>query len=252
MQTEVTREVLKLFDLPAGTRAVGELVATEDASLASQARILANKLRDKFTVLFNAVATRATKRMVEQTLNYSERQTKESFTEMVGRVSLDTSSLSGRLKEVVTASINEGVGLFKTVAPTYFDDLSAGIQRAITTGAGPADIAKALKREVVRNNIKTRNWVKNVTFDQTNKFYNNTNREKMIAAGCNKFEWIHSGGSQQPRELHKKRFADGGLNRGIFSFDDLPIIGRMYGEDVRGIPGQLPYCRCTMRPVFDI
>ena len=64
------------------------------------------------------------------------------------------------------------------------------------------------------------------------------------AVGLNKYEWIHSGAGQQPREFHRDV-----LNGQIFDLDDPPIIDEDTGE--RGIPSQLINCRCTMRPVLE-
>jgi SPP1 gp7 family putative phage head morphogenesis protein len=85
---------------------------------------------------------------------------------------------------------------------------------------------------------------KNIAYDQTRKAFNNINKARMDKLGIREFEWLHSGGSTHPRKLHQE------LSGKIFSLDDLPIIGTMYGEEVRGIPGQLPNCRCKMLPVI--
>lgn len=84
---------------------------------------------------------------------------------------------------------------------------------------------------------------RNVAMDQTRKVYSNVNAARMQALGVKKFEWVHTGGSQHPRKDHQE------LSGKVFSLDDLPVIGVMYGNEVRGKPGDLPYCRCTMRPI---
>ena len=65
--------------------------------------------------------------------------------------------------------------------------------------------------------------------------------------GFTHFEWIHSGGSQQPRSYHMRAHPSG-LNHGIFRIDEPPVIDPNTGT--RGFPGDLPNCRCTMRPVL--
>jgi SPP1 gp7 family putative phage head morphogenesis protein len=74
--------------------------------------------------------------------------------------------------------------------------------------------------------------------------YNNLNASRMKAIGLNKYEWVHSGGGQRPREFHRDV-----LNGQIFSLDDPPIIDEQTGE--RGIPSQLINCRCTMLPLLE-
>jgi SPP1 gp7 family putative phage head morphogenesis protein len=83
---------------------------------------------------------------------------------------------------------------------------------------------------------------KNVALDQTRKAYMSINTERMRDVGVSKFEWIHTGGSQDPRQYHKTV-----LNGNVYDINDPPVIDQRTGE--RGLPGLLPFCRCTMRPV---
>ena len=61
-------------------------------------------------------------------------------------------------------------------------------------------------------------------------------------SGIEEFEWRHTDLSKEPNLYHKNE-----LNGKVFRFDDLPIIDQTTGE--RGLPGQLPGCRCEARPV---
>jgi uncharacterized protein with gpF-like domain len=72
----------------------------------------------------------------------------------------------------------------------------------------------------------------------------------MKSNGIAKFEWLHSGGSAIPRTYHYTHYKNGGLNHGIFSILEPPIIDKNTGE--RGYPAQLPNCRCVMIPVIEI
>jgi len=58
-------------------------------------------------------------------------------------------------------------------------------------------------------------------------------------------KWIHSHGSNAPRKLHQE------LDGQVFDIDNPPVIGIMYGVEVRGYGGVLPNCRCRIMPVFD-
>ena len=78
--------------------------------------------------------------------------------------------------------------------------------------------------------------------DQTRKVYNSVNRARMQEMGMRKFEWVHSGGANEPRPLHVS------YNGQVFDFDDPPIIDERTKE--RGFPGQAVNCGCVMRPVF--
>jgi SPP1 gp7 family putative phage head morphogenesis protein len=238
MRREVEREIAKLDDAFAGD---GEGYAM-DASLASQARILTNAMRDKFTKLFAAVATPAAEQMTKRATKDSATKLGSSLRDMSGQLTLKTDIFNDSLREVLKATINENVSLItqKLVQP-YFDRVEGAVFRSIASGNGLAD----LQPELAKYGVQTKNWAKNVALDQTRKAYNNINKSRMQTLGVKKFEWVHTQGSNHPREYHKDV-----LNGKIFSFDDLPHLdGPNKGE--KGIPGQAPYCRCIMRPVFE-
>jgi len=215
----------------------------EDASIASQSRILLNQMGERFDVMFARAANDETKKMVERSLSDSSTALHTSLRDMAGNVTLNTDVLTAELNDVVTASTAYAVNLFKRIPANYLAKVSDDVLGSIQTGAGLQDLIPAMEK----HGVQIKNWAKNTALDQTRKVYNSVNAGRMQAVGVGKFEWIHSGGSNQPRELHKARYPNG-LNGGIFSFDDLPVIDERTGE--RGIPGQAPNCHCVMRPVF--
>lgn len=236
MIREVMREVEDLFVTFASD---GESWAM-DASLASQARILSNAMRDKFAALFASVAQPTAERMTGRAEKDSGLKLGASLREMSSALTLKTNVFNDKLRDVLTASVAENVSLIKRIPQKYLDDVQGAVMRSIQSGNGLAD----LKPQLEKYGVTVKNWAKNVSLDQTRKTYNSINATRMQALGVKEFEWVHSGGSNHPREYHRDV-----LDGKIFSFDDLPHLdGPNKGE--RGIPGQAPYCRCTMRPIF--
>jgi len=234
MTAQTTREFAKL------ARSFGDAPGTAmDADPASQARILANKLTVKFEALFTRKAKALADRMVRASSAASKTSLHVSLKEMSGGLSLKTDLLTGGLKTILTATVAENVSLIKSIPAQYMKDVAGSVFRAIQTGDGLADIVPKLA-EVEGVTMRR---ARNIALDQTRKTYNAINRERMKAVGVQKFEWIHSGGGQHPRELHMQ------MDGEIYSFDDLPVIDERTGE--RGIPGQAVNCRCTMRPIVD-
>ena len=237
-----------VFDesLPARlTREIG-MASTEpmttvmDASLADLAQGVIDRLLHKYTALFTQQAGGIVDTMIGATVADSEKATNRSLKD-VGK-SL-TIAPTDELKQMVDASSQEAAGLIKRVPVDYLPQVQGDVMRSITTGNGLADLIPALQER----DVKVKNWAVNVAKDQTNKVFNNVNKVRAQSSGAKEFEWIHSGGSNKPRKLHIDR-APGGLNGGIFRFDDPPIIDENTGE--RGMPGQLPFCGCTFRPIF--
>lgn len=237
MLREVMREVELLH-----MSFVGDSVAfAMDASIASQARILTNKMRDKFSKLFASIAQPAAERMTTRAEKDSGTKLGISLREMSGQLTLKGNVFNDDLRDVITASVAENVSLIKRIPEKYLDDVQGAVMRSIQTGGnGLADLQPQLEKY----GVQTKNWAKNVSLDQTRKAYNSINASRMQTLGVKQFEWVHSGGSNHPREYHRDV-----LNGKIFSFDDLPHLDGP-GKGERGIPGQAPYCRCTMRPIF--
>lgn len=263
MEKETKRELIALFRQPDAvvydaqdtdviTRQARELGLLQeppapeaiamDASLAELAERLLNRVMAKFTIMFDNAAPRIVTPMIDDTLKNSETGLRMSLKEASKEVTL---KMTPRVAQMVDAGAAESTALIKSVPAKYIAQVQGDVMRSITTGNGLQDLIPALEKQ----NVKTLNWAANVARDQTRKVYNNVNKARMQDAGVNKFEWIHSGGSNKPRKYHLDH-APAGLNGGIFSFDDPPIIDESTGE--RGIPGQLPYCGCTMRPIIDL
>lgn len=233
MTAQTIREVRKLYEAQALDG------AAMDANPASQARILTNKLTAKFDSLFGRKAKILAERMVNATDKNSKSSLHASLKTLSGGLSLKTNLINQPLKTVITASVAENVSLIKSIPSQFMRDITGVVMRSLTTGQGLADVIPELEKyEGV-----TLRRARNIALDQTRKAYNTINKERMQAVGVKRFEWVHSGGGQKPRELHIQ------MSGNIYSFDDLPVIDENTGE--RGIPGQAVNCRCTMVPVVE-
>ena len=233
-------EVRVLRDVGFGCR-ISPVTVAMDATLGDEAQSIIDRLLGKFTVLFDRAATGLVSVMTADTLRDSATGLQRSLKDISGQVTLP---MTDQLREVVDASAQEAAGLIKRVPVDYLPAVQGDVMRSITTGNGLADLEPALAKQ----NVKVKNWASNVAKDQTRKVYANINKVRMQQVGIKKFMWLHSGGSNKPRKYHMDR-APGGLNGGIFSFDDPPVIDERTGE--RGIPGQLPYCGCTASPIIE-
>lgn len=236
MTTETERAITRLFESPVAV----ESHVTTDASIASQARILTNALTSNFIQLFKRRSRILAERMVGQAEKASETNVRASLRELSGGVTLTAAALrSGPVAEIAKASIVQNVALIRTIPETYFGKVQAAVMRSIATGNGLQDLTPFFAEQ---KGITERH-ARNMALDQTRKAYQSINRGRMEAAGVKRYEWVHSGGGQKPRPLHVE------MSGKVYSFDDPPVIDDRTGE--RGIPGQAPNCRCTMRPILE-
>lgn len=234
MQRIAEREIRKLYKTPDAKQ-----YFTQDASVASQARILMNALSDKFDRMFGDLAPKASANMVNQADKASKSATAQSMKELSGGMTIKTNIMGADLRETVKASIAANVDLIKSIPQQYMKQISGAVYRSVTSGQGMAD----LMPQIQKYGDMTDRRAKNIALDQTRKAYNSINADRMKKVGVKKFEWIHSGGGLHPRRDHQD------MDGNIYSFDDLPVIDKSTGE--RGIPGSLPNCKCTMRPVLE-
>lgn len=253
MTRETTKELTALFKAERNVfdsfetrllREVGALPQPQavamDASLADMAQSVIDRLTIKFTALFNRQADAITGNMLTATSRDSDKGMQASLKDIGERLTIKPSDST---RQIMSAAAQEAAGLIKRTPVDYLPMVQGDVMRSITTGNGLQDLVPALEAR----NVKVKNWASNVAKDQTRKVYNNLNKVRMQEAGAEEYEWIHSGGSNKPRKYHLDRTPQG-LNGRICRFDDPPIIDEKTGE--RGIPGQLPYCGCTMRPIF--
>lgn len=234
MTAQVKREVLRLFETDAAAAHFGE-----DATIASQSRILMSSLGQRFNDLFAKKAKPLAEKMVSDADKAGTTALHGSLQKLSGGMSLKTSMIDAPLTEIYKAAVAENVSLIKSISTQYLQQVEGDVMRSITSGNGLADLIPAIE---ARDGM-THRRATNIALDQTRKAYNQINRGRLEALGVPKFQWHHSGGGAHPREDHVE------MDGEIYSFADPPVIDRRTGE--RGIPGQVPNCKCTMSPVFD-
>lgn len=218
----------------------GDIHAAMDASPVSQSRIRLNKLSRKWQKRFDDLADKAVARMIDRTMKNSAVTLNASLRDVSKGFEIDTSSTDARLRQVIQASTEEAAQLIKRIPERFLGDVQGQVMRSITTGRGLQDLVPYLKRKY-EDDVR---WARNVAMDQMRKAYANINEARLKSVGCEEYQWIHTGGGKHPRALHIA------LSGKTFRYDDPPVIGRMYGQEVRGNPAQLPFCRCIARPVF--
>jgi uncharacterized protein with gpF-like domain len=213
--------------------------AVMDASPANQVQMVFNALQKKWDQAFGRMASDTAWGFIDDVSKDSSAKLRDSLKELSGDLVLNTSILTGELQDMLDASVKENVALIKRVPAKYFEQMQGDVMRSIQTEGGLQTLIPALEER----GVKIRNWAQNVALDQTRKAFNGLNKGRMQALQMDEYEWIHGGGSNHPREYHRDV-----LHGTICKLSDPPVIDKRTGE--KGIPGQLPFCRCTMRPVF--
>lgn len=216
-----------------------------DESVSSQARIALNQLRKKYGDKFNDRAKALAEDLLKKTNSASLRQFNNALKEMLGKNAADFvlkgSAISPEKAEVIKAVLFENVSLIRSISDEYFKQITGSVARSIENGEG----IKQLQKELLNYGAKTERRAQLIAEDQTRKAYNTINLRNFQDANIKKFEWVHSGGSRDPRKYHKD-VLDGQI------FDIEKGAPNESGKTPAFIyPGQLPYCRCIMKAVLD-
>lgn len=207
-----------------------------------------NELKNRFSLLFEARANDIAESMCRRTEKVSKNNVYMSLKDAAKGLTLSNPQLNQPVRTALTKSISENVNLIKTIPQQHFAKLTEHITKAITEGNGQQDILKVVQEAAKDVAGMTDRRVRNLASDQTRKAYNAMNKERLTNLGVKKFEWLHMGASREPREYHQNEYP-AGLNGGIFSFDNPPIIDEKTGET--GLPGDAYNCRCKMRPIVE-
>ncbi len=180
--------------------------------------------------------------MIDRTLKYSSVALGQSLKQVSEQWTLKVDYLTTpRMQEVITAATTEAANLIRLIPQKYLGDVQGQVMRSITTGDGLKDLVPYL-REKYDGNVR---HARLVAVDQTGKALSNINAARMIEIGQTKYIWLHTGGSKEPRKTHIA------MNGKEYDLLDPPVIGVMYGQEVRGKPRDVPGCRCLMRPILN-
>lgn len=243
LESAYAREWHKLVEemykevVPAVLGEFRETAVANDAAGSFWDRLL-ERISKRFDTTAESLATGMLNKVDRNATNMLTRSLKS----VSGDVTLEMKN-SKPVQDAIDAHIDYSVKLIKRIPAEFLDGVREDVNKSLQAGKGLSTLEKDME---VRYG-QARRHAKNVALDQTRKAYTAINTAKMRQSGIRKFEWVHTGGSQEPRKYHKDSPANGGLNGGIFDIDNPPIMDLKTGA--RGLPGQDYYCRCTMRPI---
>ncbi len=236
---EVYRALVK--ELKAAPVADGSaFVPTLDAGTSYIDRLM-RKLTDRFEIQFSNIGQKLATDLVTRTNEASTRSIKNSLREVSKDLTIGAEVMTGPLAGAIHDAVSDNVKLIKRIPANLLASVRDDVVKSLAPGGGGLSDLLPKLQEAYKGNKRRAELT---AMDQTRKAFKAINVAKMGTAGQKKFEWIHSGGSDNPRPYHMHRWPNG-LNGGIFSVDEPPIINEDTGE--RGLPGDEPYCRCNMR-----
>ncbi|CAB3889465.1 hypothetical protein LMG26788_03765 [Achromobacter pulmonis] len=147
--------------------------------------------------------------------------------------------LTRAANDVFQATVQENVGLIKSIAAEHLQDVQGMVMRSVTQGRDLEGLVEDLQK---RYGV-TKRRAAFIARDQNNKATATITRVRQQGLGIKQAKWRHSRGGKHPRKSHQE--ADGK----VYDVDKGMLID---GEYIR--PGELPNCRCvaiSIIPGFD-
>lgn len=214
-------------------------ITMDESIVTTMARALAS-LSAKWASRFGQRSSEITDQLVGRVDAFNKKTLTGSLREMSGGLTIKTPDMPKGLYDRLLATTRENVALIKSIPAEYHQRIEQTVMRSIQSGGSGSS---TLLEEIRKIGQSTDKRAELIAVDQASKINTAMNDERLKSLGVRKFEWIHSGGGKEPRELHVS------YDGQIFDMDDPPIIDERTGE--RGLPGQLIHCRCRMRPIVD-
>lgn len=219
-----------------------------------------SKLGKKWEKKFKEFANTQSPRVINKILKMSDTQLKSALAGFYSRERLELIGdvIPQPLQQTIKAHIAENVSLITSISSQYLERIQGAVTRSITGGGS----LKQLTMEIYRYGDMELRRAKLIAVDQTRKVYSSINLRRFEQVGITKVKWLHTHGGKEVRPYHQRKW-DGvsglkdqhpnGLNNYIFDLNNPPVIQEAKGKqpEIRGFPGQLPFCSCIMRAVID-
>jgi SPP1 gp7 family putative phage head morphogenesis protein len=147
-------------------------------------------------------------------------------------------TMTRKMQDVFAATVAENVSLIKSIPQQYHTQVEGLVMRSVATGRDLHQLTRDLQRQFG----VTERRAKFIALDQNNKATSALMKVRHVELGLDEGIWLHSHAGKVPRPTH---FANHGKRFSIAEgwFDPDPRVRR------RIMPGELPRCRCTWRPI---
>lgn len=140
------------------------------------------------------------------------------------------------MRDVMNATIEENVGLIKSIPQQFHTEVQGMVMRSATAGR---DLS-TLSDELSKRYAITRRRAEFIARDQNNKMTASFTRVRQIDLGITEAVWLHSGGGRKPRPTHVR---NNGKRYDVAKGWWDPAVKQYIW------PGVLPNCRCVSKPV---
>lgn len=212
-----------------------ELVeVAEDASPSREIQRVLSELGRRWIKRFNDAADRLAEMFTTSGMRATDSALRSALRDAGWTVEF---RMSAPMRDAMAATIEENVGLIRSIPQQYLTDVQGIVMRSYARGRD----LETMTRELRQRYGVTERRAALIARDQSNKLNAVVNRARQMELGITEAVWMHSGGGKEPRPDHvaangkRYKIAEGRL---------------ISGEYVQ--PGEKINCRCTSRAVLPI
>ena len=145
--------------------------------------------------------------------------------------------MSKAMRNIINATVNQNVGLIKSIPQQYLSQVEGMVMRSVQTGRDMGQLSKDLQTQLG----VTKRRAALIAKDQNNKASSAMQRARQTEMGITEAVWMHSHGGKVPRPSHvkmnNKRYD---VSKGMWDDDEGKYV----------FPGELINCRCVSRSVI--
>jgi len=205
----------------------------KDKSPAAVLQTVFNRLRTRWQKRFNEAAPKLAKYFSQKIADRSDAQLRQILKDAGFSVPF---KMTKPMNDVMQATINEQVGLIKSIAQQHLGAVEGMVMRSVSEGRDLYTLSKELRH---RYGITARRAAL-IARDQNNKATATMNRVRQQELGIETAIWMHSHAGKEPRPSH---LANDGkpykIAEGWYDPDEKKYVW----------PGTLINCRCFSKPV---
>lgn len=234
MNKDVRATVIQVFD----DNPLSEPEMANDANPVRIVRDAIRNLANKWINQFIDMATGVSDDLVSKTTDAVDRNLKASARKEGMTVQMQWTPAMEERQEAIIA---ENVSLIRSIPEKYFTEVEGMVYRAVAKGGDRKQLADELVKNFTQREGITRRRAEFIARDQVRKATSALSSVRQQAAGITHGEWIHSAGQANPRHSHVKA----GAERKEFE-----LAKGCYLDGQWIMPGELPNCSCSWRPII--
>lgn len=211
----------------------------QDASPSREMRKRFQELAKRWQSRFEKAAPKIAKAYLEGSFKATDSAMRMALKDVGFAVKFQ---MSPAMKDAFNASLDENVGLIRSIPQQYLQQVEGIISRAYASGHGLDVMVKQLKRLYP----KAANRAVIIARDQSNKANAVAEKARRLELGIEEAFWIHSHGGKTPRPEHVKA----GREKRRYKIAEGCPIPNERGELEYIMPGEKINCRCVSRAIL--